>query len=63
MNTLMETCEKLQVSERTLRDWIKRGVIVGTKNPISRRWFFSDVEIDRVKESMIPGAYKYDNNN
>ena len=63
MNTLMQTCEKLQVPERTLRDWIKRGVIKGEKNPISRRWFFSDTEIDRVKKSVMQGAYKYDNNN
>ena len=49
MYNIKEASKELSVPERTLREWLRRKVLKGEKNPISGRWFFSDEEIERIK--------------
>ena len=49
MYNIKEASEELNIPERTLREWLRRKVLKGEKNPISGRWFFADEEIERIK--------------
>lgn len=50
MYSIREAAEIIGVQVRTIREWLKLGKIHGEKNPISKRWFFTQEEINRVAE-------------
>lgn len=45
-----EAADRIGVKVRTIRQWIRNGKIHGEKNPISRRWFFEEEEVNRIAE-------------
>ena len=69
MYNIKEASKELSIPERTLREWLRRKVLKGEKNPISGRWFFADEEIQISPSfqglrhqgglSCAPPAYQY----
>ena len=50
MYSIRDVANIVGVKVRTVREWIRLGKIKGEKNPISRRWFFTKEEVDRIAE-------------
>lgn len=48
MYSMKEAAAIIGVQTRTIREWLKLGKIKGEKNPISKRWFFSEDEVSRI---------------
>ena len=51
MYNIREAASIIGVQTRTIREWLKLGKIHGEKNPISKRWFFTEEEVTRIKEA------------
>lgn len=47
--TMAETCKALAISEPTLRDWIRKGRLAGTRTTATGAWLFP---VDAVKAAL-----------
>lgn len=50
--SLVETAEILGVKVRTLRAWLKTGVLIARKYEGKKKWYVSQSEIERLQNKM-----------
>ena len=55
--TVQEAAQILHVNERTVREWIKNGKLVGKK--LGRRWLIPESEVDQVPEKPSAEAEQH----
>lgn len=50
--SIKEVAEVLGIKVRTVRDWLRRGIIKAKKYKNSPMWFIPESEIERIQSEM-----------
>lgn len=50
--SIKEVAEVLGIKVRTVRDWLRRGIIKAKKYKNSPMWFISESEIEKIQKEM-----------